>query len=465
MTELLGALGNLVSETKEYGRNILRLSEFAESRELTPEQVTVLRTNEGELVALGLKLGADLDGGIRLQASGVVGIARYVEGSKQLIVQVEPKIAEADVFRMLDAVYGLSPLSSRSVDIPVEKGTPTTLFLDFFLSQLRSFLQRSAFRGYRFAEVVEPGRIRGRPLVGQYLSGSASRGRAYEMPCRYVEFSPDVFEHQVLAYGLHVASGLIDLLSDPFREPLHARARELARLLPGVTLRRIDVRDIDAHRYSRLTENFRAIHKIARVLIGGYRTTLAPGSRVPFTSFGVNMGELFEQYVIALLRRAFPTNLVYQKPRLSHSVVPFGKTIELDGLLVGKLERAVVECKYKDISSQARDDGDEWIGDKIRSADLYQTIAYATHRAVTATSALIVYPAWSAAAPAVEWGDPTRDFGWVPGGKLPIPCYLVGINLSADCAALTSALASSVSRVVDLSTTSATSSSSSVKAS
>ncbi len=439
-------VGDLTEESQLYGDTVLRLAEFSRSGPLSAPQVSLLREAREQLSPLALELESDLDGDVRLRASGVVGVARVVDGRDSLLIQVEPKIPGADVFRMLDTVYGLPGLDTPPIEMPTAPGWPAILFVRFFLSQAHAFLKASRFRGYHYAEQAVPARVKGRPLIGPYVDRHLARCEPQTVPCRYVDFSVDIFENQVIAYALHATAGLLDVLEGAHRDELLGRLRECTRLLAGVEIKRVEPRDIDAHRYTRLTEDFKPLHRICRAIIANYRTSFQPGARVPFTAFGVNMGQLFESYVMTCFARAMPDCVEKSKSALTYLVPPFGKEIELDGLLSNGLATAVIECKYKDISQKALSEADGWVAGKVRSSDLYQTIAYAGHSEVSANVALLAYPSWARNEQAVELSAPTRAFGWYPGAVGAVECYLVGINLSADqvtvCSAIESVVAS-----------------------
>jgi 5-methylcytosine-specific restriction enzyme subunit McrC len=427
---------DLVEEQQLYGEDLIRLSEFSSSDALTADQLEVLSESSAQLTSLGLELLPQLDGSIHLGAGGEVGLARFTLNRRSLIVQVEPKIDEVDVFRMLDHVYGVGVTSDGSVEIASGPGRPAVLFLRFFVSQIHSFLVRSRYRGYRFEESSRSGRAKGRPLLRKYVENHLSRADPQTLPCRYLDYSANVFENQVLAYSLQLATSLIDILEGATRKKLLDDIRECTRMLAGVDVNRIDPLDLDRHRYSRLTEDFRPIHRLCRVIIANYQTSFAAGTRVPFCAFAVNMGELFEQYVVRAFTDAFPGRMVNAKPELTYDVNPFAKVIELDGLLEHEGNRTVLECKYKDISSSDKSNDREFVGGKVKSADLYQTIAYASHREVSATRAILAYPAWSSSEGPVEISKATTEFGWYAGATRAVPCQLLGVNLAADYASL-----------------------------
>jgi len=436
---------DLIAESQRFEGGLIRLSEHSTSRPLTDYQRRVLISQGNLLDFLALQLLPQLDGSLYLRASKIVGATRFVHEKEAVVVQVEPKIEGLDFLRMLDYALGSQNVDQHRTMLSTSKAPTVSLFLQFFTEEVLAFLQGQNFRGYSFRNSSLPGRVKGRPLVSQYFTHSLPQANPQILPHRFLDFSTDVIENQVIAYAVHAAIQLASLLPPSTSMRLGEMLRKCKKLLQGVTVRRITTKEIDQIRYDRINQPFKSIHQLCRAILVNQSITLQAGSKIPFLSFAVDMANLFELYVKAVFTAAFGKEFCGDKRRLTYSLDAHGKHVKLDGLLTHKDRKLIVECKYKDVGAH---DNDDWylVGGKIRGTDVYQAIAYASHRNIRANASLLVFPSQASQIPS-SLAKPISSLGWYPEALTGTTVHLLGLNLSADFSDLVEAVRFEVDRI------------------
>jgi 5-methylcytosine-specific restriction endonuclease McrBC regulatory subunit McrC len=453
-----------IAEQQIYGETLIKLSEYSTSKPLSTWQQEVLSAQGTQLDFLGLELVPQLNGAPYLKASQMVGSARFVHAKKEVIVQVEPWAGEANFLRMLDRTSSEARTADEITRFSTEQTEPVGMFLDFFADQVSAFLHRLRYRNYIFAVTKRPGNVKGRLLIGDYLTKSLPAAAPHVLPCRYVDYSSDVLENRIIAFAIHLATQMTSLLPATKSIPLLKKLRTSARLLHGVSVRRVTASEIRSIRYNNLNRRFAPIHKLCEMIIDNYSVSLKAGERIPFLSLAIDMARLFESYVTALFATAFSKDFTGNKARLRFAIGAFEKHIVLDGMLNHRHRRIVIECKYKNIGRAAEGAADdteesefEVQGGKIRSTDIYQAAAYAVHEQVRADACILIYPSRSAESPAIEVATPITSFGWrresigLERAMEALPIYLMGVNLSAKFGTAVRALQRRVGLIIDAS--------------
>lgn len=446
---------SLTAEQQAYGESLIRMSEHATTRPLTAYQLDVLAAQGSNLPFLGLSVLPQLDGTLCLQASHIVGCARFVHQKKEMIVQIEPKVRHAAFLRMIDHTIGYVRRSDNLTHLSLSETSPVGLFLGFFADRALAFLQQASYRNYSFSTAHTPGRVKGRLLLEDYLACHLPRLEPHVLPCRYLEFSSDVLENQVIAYTVHLAIQLASVLPSASKASLLKRLGACSRLLRGVAIRRVTLREIAGIRYTRINARFEPIHLLCQAILRGQSVSLRPGDRLPFVSFAVAMPQLFEAYVAAILSSAFGSDFIGHKSLLTFPLGVGHKFIVLDGLVDRHGERVVIECKYKAIGpatvSEADDveeDGYYLLTDRINGRDIYQVVAYASHQAVEGTAAVLVHPTWEERYAPIVVSDPILALGWYTGRRRGLPVYAIGINLSSSFDTLVDGLGRQIQRII-----------------
>lgn len=390
-------------------------------------QYRVLTASEDRMKWFNLKLTADLDGAKWLHAGNRVGTYRFVTDDGHVVVQVDPKVETADVFRMVDRTNRTIHTLNDQSELPVGDQPVSGMFLQYFAKRTLAFLQRNRFRTYRFTEESSPSRVKGKPLIREYALRNLPHGRAHIMPTRHLDLTGDVFENRVIAYAVVVASRLLSLLRLPDPTPIRQDLLACTRLLAGVDPTRVTAQELRSHRYTRGTRQFEPIHELCKMLFENETITLSAGERVPFAAFSLDMPNLFERYVAAMFTATLGPRFTGNKKALEFPTGFGGRPIKLDGMITTGWRRVVVEAKYRTLDEI----DDDLVLGVVPEKHVYQTVAYASHEAIRARQALIVYPTWDPGGVPVRMSEPIGDFGWSRGYTHHLAIRLVGVDLAA----------------------------------
>jgi 5-methylcytosine-specific restriction endonuclease McrBC regulatory subunit McrC len=424
-----------IAVQQEYGDKFISFPEQDESEVLEEEQVRILQKDEDRLDEMGISLTADLEGDIRLKSANTVGAARIGSGREWVGVQVVPKVGNAAFLRMIE--YSSIGFASGESEIQadVEDAPTVDLVVNYFAESVREFLRNTTHRSYEYSESRRQGRIKGRIMVDDYVRNSLAKCKPQEVPHRYVDFTADNFENQVIAYSVHLAIQLSKASSTSLSEDTLDTLRECRRELAGVSVKRVTPGELRRFRFTRENDEFERIFRLCELIISNSNVTLGKRQRVPFFSFDLDMANVFERYISAIFTGIYGDRFTSEKSSLTFPISRYGKEIELDGLYEDREKSVVVESKYKVVEEEEeQEDADQPItvlsGSKVRRDDLYQTVAYTSHRDIQADSALLVYPAWEDSSEAVEVYDKVSSFGWDEASDSGTPIYPVTINLS-----------------------------------
>jgi 5-methylcytosine-specific restriction endonuclease McrBC regulatory subunit McrC len=426
----VGEAEALVMEAQTYGDTVIHLQETASTIPLTDLQLEILRSQGDRLKFLGLSLQASPNGFLLLTASNTVGSVRFVHQKKAVTVHVQPKIGQINFLRMLDYVYGVEKTSSQSTDVAFAQTEASGIFLEFFARTVSKFLHHMTYRNYSYIETAYPNLVKGRPMIKEYFGKFVPQASSHILPCRYINYSADVVENQIVLLTVHRAINLVSFLPpSEKRNNLMKELQNSIRMMAGVSIKRRTAEDIQHIHYFRINRHFQNIHRLCKVILDGSSVTSQAGEKLPFIAFAVNMPILFQSYIARIFKEAFDNHFIDGKSKLTYPLESYEKQIVLDGLLEYRHHKIVIECKYKDISNERGDFVIE--GGKIRGADLYQVVAYTSHEQIQADASILVYPVWTPGQASITLANPIRNFGWHKETNTDIPIYILGINLSA----------------------------------
>jgi 5-methylcytosine-specific restriction enzyme subunit McrC len=312
----------------------------------------------------------------RLTAQGWVG---HIPLAPDLWLLLQPKVALANLFRMLEVAYD-QPL------LPVPGVVATGSLSDFF-ERLAHHLAR------RISERVRHGLLRGyQPHHARlpYLRGRLDLGRTLRQPpgaglvCDYETHTTDIEDNRILLYTLWLLSRTarrVEVRQTVSQAYLALRGQ--VSLLPVAAAACLD------RPYNRLTEDYRPLHALCYFFLDHLGPDHRPGERqsLPFL---VNMAGLYERFVAVWLAAYLPSGLsLKSQARVNNPDV----RARVDMVLTDTGHDhpwAVLDTKYKTPAQPAE-------------ADIYQVVAYAQDR--RCHEAILVYPAPLPRPLDTRWGD------------------------------------------------------------
>jgi 5-methylcytosine-specific restriction endonuclease McrBC regulatory subunit McrC len=417
-----------------------------------------------------------------LQVSEKVGSIHFIDPktNNYFKLHIHPKV-QGSIAGMLWAILHLPRDKTLTFqDQILETGIYPSIWLaSVYLQELEGFLNFVRPRGEELEEELN-GHVRGRFLVDQYLKRNYFAQR-HVVPCRFINWTVDNLPNRILLYGLYLSH--YALAQTPVNSYLNLGvARRCKTALAEVKLVRIQRDDI-ANVRSTLQGSFRCYREIihlAKLIISILDPFAIDGQeieKIPVVkAFDIgssddgmikwdliDMPSLFEEYVRAVTKsfdlgyRKFSVQLSgVVPPALEHLA---DKRIELDRPPMQTTfndNRMIIDAKYKLIELKTKSnaqcidlkgayhisenqkinlvkplDSEYPLGgpSQVSNADIYQVIAYATHRDIQASSAALVYPVIS---------DQNADnlphyfgLGWCKDQE-GIPIYILTVRVDQD---------------------------------
>lgn len=298
-----------------------------------------------------------------LRPRGIVGRLRLREGMLELV----PKHPVTSLCRMLAAVAGVPRLFDPIAALG--DGTLPDLLMAAFVQRTEVLLTEGLRRDYM--ERSEPlAVLRGRLDLPAHLR--RPQALATNLRCLHEDYTLDTPFNAVLHQTAEACHSHWPVLA--------SRLLRLRHRLSALSPVRLRPDDIDRFRYDRLTEPYRPVHALCRLILEGTRLGLGGRPRTPGASFVVEMAPLFERFVSLSLRSRLrsPWRVELQERTAldrAHAIAIRPDVV----IYCNDRPVAVIDAKYKLRRSGVP-----------RNGDVYQVLAYAERYGVKRV--WLVYP-------------------------------------------------------------------------
>jgi 5-methylcytosine-specific restriction enzyme subunit McrC len=350
----------------------IELREYEEQElaydQLLPKDAERLWRHHGKQVAVEYPTPAN-DQLWRLTSQGWAG---YLPVSTSLALRLQPKAPIENIFRMLEVAFGLK--SFHLLD-----GLSDCRSLAEFFERLAHVLARRVLarsrKGLYRSYVNHEDRlaaVRGRIDLPK-VTRAPWRTR---LDCRFQEHTADVPDNRIVLWTLDRIRKNAACRRDEVRQAVRGAFH---RLHGAVTLAPATAADCHGRTYTRLNDDYRALHALCRFFLETTGPTHHAGDRrnLPFL---VNMASLFELYVAEWLR----ANLPAPRTVVAQKTVPLATEPALQFVIdlvlydrPGGSPLAVLDTKYKNKPRPSTE-------------DVAQVVAYA--EAVGCAEAFLIYP-------------------------------------------------------------------------
>ena len=332
---------------------------------------------------------------LELEAKDTVGIFPI---TKDATLWIKPKVPIANLFGMLEYVYGIDPFTDEGKS---EIDDLKELFESLAIWFAEKIIQKNRHGLYRaFVERIETlsysrGTIQIIPTTMELLRGNLA------LSCRYKEITDDLVENQILKWTLH------QILSFRISKKTKRSLRNAYHQLPQrIALREFDGKDCSNRDYNKLNHDYKILHKFCRFFLEQTGPTLEEG-RNDFIPFQMYMPNLFEKFVRNWLKEnahnefTVSKNLTHKLKTSEEIEIEFKYDIPL--LNPNSMKPiAVLDTKYK------RED-------QPSPQDVRQVVAYAVN--LGCKDAFLVYPSTK-----------TPNKGWVQVGDIRVHTLVFDLN-------------------------------------
>jgi 5-methylcytosine-specific restriction enzyme subunit McrC len=286
-----------------------------------------------------------------------LGNSRYRIKAKQYVgniiiphhkITINPKIDKLNYLYMLPYAYDLEFF--KKDDFEYLKHAENFIF-DLLVRNLIQRLNRIYRRGALLANYYEI--EENLPYVkGRILHRTNTQPNSmlqHTVYCRYSDFGHDNLENRIIKYTLY------QLLKTGLEEvDLYRKTKFLLHYLEPVSLIAIDFNHIQKINYNRLTKDYEPIINLCQLILTKTSVNLRSTGELRFSSFLVDMNELFEYFIVGLLIAAFKGKglIVKGGKRKEHSYSDIQMRTEMKPDIViwnGHLKRLlVIDTKYKE---------------------------------------------------------------------------------------------------------------------
>jgi 5-methylcytosine-specific restriction enzyme subunit McrC len=304
----------------------------------------------------------------RLTAQGWAG---FIPLARNVALVLQPKVALADLFTMIEVAYDLQSLHFLPGMIHVTSLPEIYTRLARLLAQrILARSRRGLYRAYLPVQETTP-YVRGRihtPALAETLPAAT-------IHCSYHQLTIDIEENRILAWTLYIVlrSGLC------MGETLKVVQRAYRLLTGQVTLAPFTAKQCRGRTYTRLNQEYAPLHALCAFFLdqSGPAHNAGDQTMIPFL---VDMARLYEQFVAAWLKARLATHrpTPYHVAAQVHTPVSGDLHFTIDLVISAGRQRWVVDTKYK-----APTNGPN-------SADVAQVLAYAQVQG--AQEAVLVYP-------------------------------------------------------------------------
>lgn len=289
---------------------------------------------------------------VRVRATSYVG-ALVLPGHT---IWVRPKSAPDNLFRMLTVGVPAGAWGREQVDFERTHDVVTGI-AEAVLRCVHLATARGLLHGYRETEERTPA-LRGRLMIDSIVR---QPWNSVPAPCRFDDFTADVWENRMLRAVVRVISGWG---GHPGIRRECARLRDRLGEASDETSATLLARDPV---YTRLNEHYRPALELASLVLRGHSFAETRGG-LAAQSFMIDMNDLFERWVTDELRRRLEpaVRVVDQDP--TH--LAEGRRVAIQPDLVfreGTRTLSVGDVKYKLTGTGL-----------ARSADYFQLLAYCT---------------------------------------------------------------------------------------
>jgi 5-methylcytosine-specific restriction enzyme subunit McrC len=279
------------------------------------------------------------------QYVGTIGLSRCT-------LDIEPKINVRNLMYMLGEAKRLEPSFFSSTVGAESQPSLYNFVVHLFILMTEDLFRKGVWKSYETQE--EPLQfIRGRILTKELAT--RSYGTPIPVWCRYDDYTGDVIENQVIRYVLEA----LDKTELP--PELDRTRRKLLSILSEVSqLSELHSDRIDAINYNRLNSDYRPVHSIGRLILGGLSFGESTGAFRPY-SFLFDMELLFQEFIYSVLRRELEDNTTKVRrqpprtiPKLKGPTELQNMTVIPDMLVIRGGKKVVLDTKWKEPFREGR---------------------------------------------------------------------------------------------------------------
>ncbi|WXG46994.1 MAG: hypothetical protein WED05_10105 [Candidatus Atabeyarchaeum deiterrae] len=264
-----------------------------ELKERGPPEIVELSKDEFEILANRFKNKIEAyvtpEGKCLLKARQYVG--NIALPHHRIIIR--PKVPNLSFFFMLLYTNGIPDFGKNESEYMREQEI-FELIIERFLEDVGHLARRGISKAY-VENDENLNHVSGRVLIQEDIRrNSVLRHRIF---CSFSDFTSDTVENRIIKYALSYISRMPLQNSE-----LRNKAKEIFYFFESASFVVIDSKDFPHVQYNRLNEHYRPIVNLSRLIIDNVTLNLEEIGEIPYSSFLINMDQLFQDFVFCCLR-------------------------------------------------------------------------------------------------------------------------------------------------------------------
>ena len=243
-----------------------------------------------------------------------------------------------DVFNNTDDLFKIK-WDSPQIEITHEEDLLTPLLVIKFIKVLEIIVRKGLKKSYYRVERNLNSRIKGKVLVGKTIKENLLKNKTLNTVCSFDEFGVNGLENRLLKKTLVFIQQYLPILQKSISDNYIRNTFNFINPAFEQVSAEVSLHDVKHTKTNAFYKEYEEAIRLAKLILKrfGYNlSNVEKKEKIPTPPFWIDMSNLFELYVLGLLKDKFKNNIIYH---------PTYRSKELDYLLTNP--PMIIDAKYK----------------------------------------------------------------------------------------------------------------------
>lgn len=259
-------------------------------------------------------------------------------------------LEHSDVSKVIDELF-IIKWDEPEIIIHQKQDLLTPLLVVEFLGILKTIVRKGLKKSYYKVERNLNGRIKGKVLVGKTIKNNILKNKNLNTICAFEEFGLNNKENKLLKKALLFVKQYLPSYSNIYTNNFLEDVLNYITPAFEEVSSKIELNEIKTLKHNAFYKEYEKAIELAQLILKrfGYNISNIEKQEISTPPFWIDMSNLFELYVLGLLKDRFQNQVKYH---FTH----YGN--ELDFILKSDSYKIVIDAKYKPKYSRRKDDTD-----------------------------------------------------------------------------------------------------------
>lgn len=245
----------------------------------------------------------------------------------------------SEVGKHLDNLYEIK-WDEKPIEITQNQDLLTPLLITEFLSILKKIVRKGLKKSYYKVERKLNSKVKGKINIGKTVKHHLSKQKKLETICTFEEFGVDNKENRILKKALQFIKRYLPQYHNIGKSEFLQNTLNFITPAFHQVSTKVSTRDIQTFKSNAFFKEYDRGLQLARMILErfGYNISKTETSKIQTPPFWIDMSNLFELYVLGLLKDKFGKSVTYHFKTYGN---------ELDYLLNSPNHKMVIDAKYK----------------------------------------------------------------------------------------------------------------------